>query len=142
MAYLFKQQFNINDLVVLKEKTSSVVIVEPDIYLAKLAELHLTAGGFMVYCSNSHLQLEQILQGFAPRALLINPDSYDSLHQAAVNIAQINKSFPYVSIVTITHNLEAEALKELMAAGLAGHINRKLSRPGDVVTIIKSLINN
>ena len=147
MAYLFKQQFNINDLIAERAVNPSVVsvvpvvVVEPEIYLAKLAEKYLLAAGLQVnYCANPVL-LTEFLRRTSSSALLINPAAYMEIKHAAKAIADIRDNFPRLAVVTIAHNLEAEELGQLMSAGIASHINRKLSRPQDVADIIKTLIN-
>ncbi len=142
MPYLFKQQFEISDLVFPAPQKMSVVIMEPEFYLAQLSARYLKNGGFAIHhCAHVEI-LPDFLHHVEPTALLINPESYQQLNKAINALANINKNFPKLITVTIAHNLEAETLRELMSAGISGHINRHLSRPQDVAEVIKALIGN
>jgi hypothetical protein len=141
MPYLFKQQFTITDLLPRTVPALSVVIAEPEIYLAKLAGKYLLAAGLEVNYCPSPVLLMEFLRRTCPAALLINPRGYLEIKHAAKGISDIRDNFPGLAVVTIAHNLEAEELGQLMSAGVASHINRQLSRPQDVADIIKTLIN-
>lgn len=140
MAYLFRQQFKISDLAAPRQRNYSVIVVEPDLYLAKLHELHLTGAGFEVHHCHSPELLSQYLAEVPASVLLLNPEIYGDFKRAVDGIRVINKKFPHIHLVTIAYNLESANLKELMSSGISSHINRKLSRPRDVADIIKSLI--
>jgi DNA-binding NarL/FixJ family response regulator len=50
-------------------------------------------------------------------------------------------SYPNVKIITLGMGLPEGYLTNLMSAGIVGHIDRKLTRPQDLVLLIKTIIN-
>ena len=140
MSYVFQEKFNIYDLIALESQPHRVAILEPEQYLAKLYEKYLRAQGFeVIRCTERNL-LHGFLSATSPRILLLNPGSFEKTKIAIAAIGQALLAFPELLIVTIGYDTPAEELKELMSAGIASHINRKLSKPADVVYIIKTLL--
>ncbi len=142
MAYVFKQKFNIAELISKPSNQTVVLIVEPDIYLAKLAERHLVAVGYRsCYCPDI-LLLEEFLSRVNPTVLLFNPEACRTFGIAAGLIKKIIGGYPSLRVVTITHDIPGQNLSQMMNAGIASHINRKLTKPKDVAEIIRTLIIN
>jgi DNA-binding NtrC family response regulator len=139
MAYLFKQQFNIAEFIPKPSKQPIILIVEPDIYLAKLSERYLLAAGYDVsHCRNVDA-IDDALHFINPTVLLLNPEVYGHAGRAAEAIGRLMNGLPHLRVVTISHEAVAEDLRRLMSTGIVSHINRKFSRPDDVVTLIKAL---
>ena len=40
------------------------------------------------------------------------------------------------------YNTGGDVVKELMDAGICGHVDRRLSRPKDLLYIVKAVLNN
>ncbi len=141
MAYLFKQKLLIGDLVDLELRPKRVLIHEPEEYLSALYGSYLRAHNFEVaHCPNLNL-LIQTSADFLPDVLIFNLEA----GQAKVLVAWLSKfsrSFPNISVITTGFNTDAEVLKNLMPTGLISHINRRLSKPQDIVEVVKALLNN
>lgn len=144
MALVIREKFHISDLIPLEDEELTVVLVEPDWYLAKLYQRYLSAHNFVVHHSSQKENLEEdlhvILARVSPKVLIVNPDIFENSWRAAQMIAGVGASFPSIMIVSVGYDTPAEDLRELMGAGVVSHINRRSSRPKDVASIVKALI--
>lgn len=139
MAYIKKEKFNIADLVGKQESLSRIVICEPEEYLLALYEHHLVKHDFDVkFCLNVD-EVGELIFSFSPRILLLNIEARNSNHNFVLSL---RRKFPDLSLVTMGYNIEGEIIKKLMAAGVCGHIDRRLSRPKDLIYIVKAVLNN
>jgi DNA-binding NtrC family response regulator len=141
MAYLIRQQFNINDLLPIEKASNTVAILEPESYLAKLYEKYLVAHGFTVNHCLEPESLDNFLVQSFPDVLLFNPESYGKTKYAIEIIERMVSNFPKLLVVTIGYNIEPEDLKKFMSAGITSHINRKLSKPQDVVEVVRMILH-
>ena len=141
MSYITKQKFSLNDL--LPPRDHKIVgIVEAEEYLAKLYQQYLSRHAYGVHiCSAVHL-VGEFVYTTSPDLLVINPDIFQKLDTLVGVIEDLIEAYPKLLIVTIGYNSEHEQLRQLMSAGIVSHLNRKLSRPQDLVIIVKSLLQN
>jgi hypothetical protein len=52
----------------------------------------------------------------------------------------LGNDFPGLRMVSTGLNSSNEVIRQLMEAGVLGHINRKLSRPQDLAIVVKSIL--
>ena len=132
MAYLFKEQFHIFELANLAPR-KKLLIFEPEEYLAGLYALYLQ-DDFQVSHCQAFEQVKPSILNFNPHVLVYNID-----HDSAVRaLLDLKTAFP--RLLLFSTGLSANKLKELMEAGVIGHINRKFSRPQDLAVIVKSVL--
>jgi hypothetical protein len=141
MAYMFKQKLRIEDLVNIERQPKRIVLYEPEQYLAALYKHYLTAHNFDVkHCPELSL-IKQLMSSFAPQVLVYNiEDSLKNAEPQLNRLIKLKKDFPETFVVTLGFNTSSEMLKLLLQAGVTSHINRKLSRPNDLVYIINALV--
>lgn len=137
MAYMFKQKLSLEELVNLPKAGRRVLVYEPNEYLGALYRHYLRAHNFDVrHCPDLAL-LKQALAVFGPNLLVFSAD--DLRPERAIK--DFSAEFPGLKIITTAYNLNHEAVGELLAAGVLSHINRRFSRPQDLVVLAGSLIN-
>lgn len=139
MSYLFKEKFNIADLVDYQTQVRRVVICEPEEYLAALYGHYLTQHNFDIKHCPRVEGLKEVLGSFSPRLLVLNIEANNLERNLVLNLM---RQFPNVGVITTGYNTGGEVVKELMNAGICGHIDRRLSRPKDLIYIVKAVLNN
>ncbi|MFA5991438.1 MAG: hypothetical protein WC794_04295 [Candidatus Doudnabacteria bacterium] len=139
MPYLFKEKFNIADLVDAQTQVRRVVICEPEEYLAALYGHYLTQHNFDIkHCPHVN-GLKDLLVSFSPRLLVLNIEANNLERNLVLNLL---RQFPNIGVITMGYNTGGEVVKELMGAGICGHIDRRLSRPKDLIYIVKAVLSN
>lgn len=131
MAYLFKQKIILSPAA----PASLVFVVEPEEYLLDLYCRYLLTGEFLV-------------KGF--KAL----DALDANHVPAPDVVVINTRFLQqpdfpkfraslfpapVKIISVGMVQDQDFVHNLMSLGVSGHLERRLSRPQDLVEIVKAI---
>ena len=140
MAYVIKQKFQISELVNLPVVSKRIFVVEPDEYLLALYFYHLSRHGFEVKTSQAVDRLREELKGFSPQLILINLEIFDVLARAKTEDFLFHS--PATRIITVGLGNSDEQIKSLLGRGVSAHIDRKFTRPQDVVTLAKTLIKN
>lgn len=139
MAYLIKEKFTITDLTGIRVDPNRVIICEPEEYLAALYGYHLTQHNFDVkYCLNV-AGIKELLSSFSPRLLVLNIEAENLSRDLLFSLC---RQFPNLNVITVGYNIGGEKIKKLMSDGVSGHIDRRLSRPKDLIYIVKAVLNN
>ncbi len=140
MTYLFKQKLNLRELVGVEELRYKVLIYEPESYLSALYAHYLSVHNLDIkHCPNL-LNIKEAIAVFAPDLLVFSYD--DDIPKQAKVLNHLLACFPNLKVVSIGSDIHNDCLKELMSLGIVSHINRKLTRPQDVVEVIKTLLFN
>lgn len=142
MAYLFKQKLNIAELADISRRPKKVLIYEPEEYLSALYQHYLRRHNFDVkHCPDLGM-IREATSSFLPDVLVFsldgqtNPPASRSLRL----LANLVLGFPFLRLVSIGSSSHNSLVKELMTAGVLGHINRQLSRPQDLAIVVKSIL--
>ena len=137
--YLIKEKFNFRDLanVVLLQKR--VLLVIDEITLQDIYVRHLEAQQFLVTTAK-FADFFAIAEAVKSADMLILDFNKFIFNQRLEFLKSLVKSFPHLPVITIGFSLEEEMLSSLMALGIVGHLDRKLSRPQDLLALIKTLI--
>ena len=140
MAYVTREKFNILELI--PASTQKLVgLFETDYYLAGLYKQYLESNNFLVKFCLQAGDLYEFVFKFSPHVIVMNSDMFGKPKELVQSIKKIIADYPKLHIVTVGYNTMQDQLKDLMSAGIAGHMNRKLSRPQDLVVVIKSLLH-
>lgn len=142
MTYLFKQKLDIYDLVGYEKESHKILLHEPEEYLAALYFHFLNKQNFHVRHVPKIEILEEELVNFKPKVLIFSLDSEQENKLNFFWLLNFRKNFPNTSVITTGFNTNAETLKKLLNVGISSHINRKLSRPQDLVVLIQAVLNN
>jgi hypothetical protein len=140
MSYIFKQKFQLSDLAGLRQERKRIVIFEPEEYLAALYGHYLYAHNFDIkHCWNIN-KLREAIINFQPELLIFCADTSQPLLKTSLIPGGLISEFPNLKVVSTGYNLNSQGIGELMAVGVISHINRRLSRPQDIVEIVKTLL--
>ena len=142
MSYLFRQKFKISDLAQLSEMQQKILILESEPYLAALYARYLSIHNFLVEACR---QSEQLLESVAleqPHLLIVGIASVGNQRRLLELLRSLKLQHPALPIITIGYNLEPAALKQLISGGVAGHLDRRLSRPQDLVLVVKTVLHH
>jgi len=139
MSYLIKEKFSIADLTGIRVEPNRVIICEPEEYLAALYGYHLMQHNFDVRHCRGEKDVKELLLSFSPRLLVINIEAENLNRDLLFSLC---RQFPSLNIITIGYNIGGEVIKKLMSDGICGHIDRRLSRPKDLIYVVKAVLNN
>ncbi len=140
MAYIFKQKLNLTDLAGLTILPKRILIYEPEIYLAALYAHYLRQHNFDIRNCFNLDKVNGMIISFQPHLLIFCTDGLKAPFKAPGLILALSRKFPNLSFLTIARELSHQGTKDLMDAGVLGHLNRSLSRPQDVVEVVKTLL--
>jgi hypothetical protein len=137
MTYIFKQKLKITDLVALESKTYRILLYEPEEYLGTLYSKYLLSDEFEIMHCLNHQEIHEYLESFKPQLLIYNTDAdTDFMHGRL-----ILKKNPHIKIITTAYNIGHDDVKHLMSSGVLGHINRRFTRPSDLVVLTKTFLS-
>lgn len=137
MSYVFKQKLNIGDLVEIETARQRVLVSMPYADLSGLYAHYLRSQDFVVSESLSLGELLKDIAEFRPHLAVISTD-YEQNSLAVLKVVKrIKNFFPELPLVSVGDGLSVETLKNFMSEGVVSHIERRFSRPHDVVTMVK-----
>lgn len=140
MAYIFKQKLNLADLAGLDVLPKRILIYEPKDYLAELYAHYLRLHNFdIMHCPNLS-EVSKMIAGFKPHLLIFCADGQDAALKTSGMISVLSRRFPDLRLLTTAHDLSRQGINDLMGAGVVSHLNRRLSRPQDIVHIVETLL--
>jgi len=140
MAYIFKQKLNLADLAGLSAGPKRILIYEPEDYLAALYTHYLCQHNFDIkHCPNLS-EVSGVIANFHPHLFIFNADGFSAAPKFSGLILSLSQKFSDLHFLTIGYNLSRQGIKELMSAGVESHLNRRLSRPQDIVEVARTLL--
>ena len=139
MAYIFKEKLTISDLVAIPTTRRLVLVLESEEYLVRLYRKILLEHGFAVEHSSQVTRAVELVSAFAPHLLLLNPQIRRGFSDAKL-VRSVTATFPHLPVVTVGFEQSPEELKQLMDLGVASHINRALTRPHDIVAVVRTIL--
>jgi len=143
MAYLFREKFKVSDLAVLQRRPGRLVLImELEDYLRELYAKHFSDNDLkVVHCTRAEELFEHV-RTYGPQLLLVNIDVLDRFSRMLGLLKLVRASFSRLPVVAISSGLDVDGLKELMDIGISSHIDRRFTRPADVVHVVKAILNN
>lgn len=135
MQYLFRQTYNLNTSL----NKAEVVLLEPELDLGRLYAKHLRDADYNVFQAMVS-DLHQILAEVEPKALIYS----SNLEPQTIikHITSIRKLYPSLHIITLSNHNEPIDVASWMEAGISAHINKKLSRPQDIVVALDQIFSS
>ena len=140
MSYIHKQKFNISDLVPEDLRVRHVLVVEPEYYSRQLYVKHLREHGFKPAHSSDLSEGLVLLKSLKPQAAILSPHAESSYENFIYALSLVRKMYPELPIITVGEALPVSVLAEIMGLGVSGHLEKKLTRPGDIVTVINAIL--
>ena len=141
MPYFVKEKFHISDLLPAQDTAKSIALVEPEEYLANLYRRYLTLQGYAVTHYQGPRHVPHVFLTAMPDVLILNSEVFEKVGAAVEKISDVLQLYPHLLVVTIGYNTQADDLQKLMSAGIASHINRKLSKPQDLVDVVRAVLH-
>lgn len=136
MTYIFQKRYNLQEIA--RQQATKEATVMLGVFPWELGEIyarHLRLQNFIAVASPEAARLEEALVRHEPDLLLLNLTA-----NPLSLLKTVRQARPLLTVVTVgggEHNLH---LPELMALGVSGHVNRHLSRPGDVAIIARQVL--
>jgi DNA-binding NtrC family response regulator len=141
MEYLFRQHYNLQPLpdAIAPDSASPIVLLaESEPEALALYARHLARADLQVnVCMELALLLRQV-QDSRPGLLIINPTP--DITAAIALLRQIAAAQPGIPVITIGAAIPDAYLDQLMASGVALHLNRSLTRPQDIAVAARQLL--
>ncbi len=134
MKYVFKQR--IVTVSRINQPGGLVLVVAHEPQLFALYVRHLEPE-FKVFGSSDPQLLVTDIRRHVPDIVLLNIDA-PTLGVPAVQ--KVTRMFPLLKVVTTSLSADEAIMREVMNAGVSGHINRTLTRPQDVVVMVKQAL--
>lgn len=142
MDYIFKQKLQLADLAGLQSRPKRILIYEPESDLAALYAYYLREHNFEIkHCFNTDA-IRQHVVSFQPHLLIFSADGPELSLKIKPIAATLIKEFPGLNLVSTGYSVSGRRIGELMSIGVISHINRRLSRPQDVVDVVKMVLYN
>ncbi|GEM_PF-747751 len=140
MSYLFKQKLDLRELTGQVLPAKLIIVAEPEEYLLALYSYYLQKNNFEVIHCTQGIELLELIERHTPHLIIFNPRSYGGIKEAVKFVNNLIGAYPFVPIVTIGNDISTEDLRALMSSGIASHIDRRLSKPMDVVHVARSIL--
>ncbi len=141
MAYLYKEKLNLLELAPVFKGSKTVLLAEPEEYLLALYSGYLTNNNFLVKPCSQIRQLDGIIKKCSPDLLLFSVHFYEEISRGLKLLLSLSRDYPALPVVTLGHNIDSDILKDLMSTGIVSHIERKFTRPKDIVVVAKIILN-
>src|SRR3989344_4043730 len=140
MRYFLKQKFDIAELVELPKSNKTALLIINEDTLSDIYRKHLQENNFQVIAVRFS-DPESIADSLKLVDLLIMEMNAQETRDRLGFIKTLSENHPQIAVITIGNSLDNETLNTLMGLGAVGHLDRKFSRPQDVIQIAKTLIN-
>jgi DNA-binding NarL/FixJ family response regulator len=140
MSYIFKQKFDLNDLVSQPQvEFKTILVAEPEEYLLNLYCDYLSNHNYIPHaCSHINL-LESKTVLHRPDLLLLSLDLFADKNKISNDFFNYRKQFPHIKILCLGQNVDSEIVKKVMEFGVSSFVERRFSTPQDVVNLVKSI---
>ena len=141
MAYLFKEKFQIEELVAQTGQLKKILIAEAENYLSALYASHFARQKFQVMACQDLEQLLRQVGDFQPHLLVVNPGLFQNDQHVRTMLSRVRALSPSLLVVSIGNNVPLDIIKQLMTCGVSSHLERHLTRPQDLVVVVRTLFN-
>lgn len=117
----------------------NILLVEPEEYLFNLYSKYLVENGFVVKDCREIAKLNLVVKNENPEILILSLDITPDTYEFFYLLGGIRKVNSEVKIITMGHNAPPDVVKNCMSLGVCGHMDRRFTRPQDIVLIVKTL---
>ncbi|MCL5666279.1 MAG: hypothetical protein M1383_00695 [Patescibacteria group bacterium] len=142
MPYIIKQKLNLlADLAGIRQERKKVLVAEPEEYLLGLYAGYLAAQGFEVERCNNLDGIRASAKSFLPDLMVLSTGWNGYFLELVNHLAYLKNNFSGLPVVTVGYGVGSEQLKQLMLAGISGHLDRRLTKPQDIAHVVKAVLN-
>ena len=140
MSYIFREKLNLLDLVGKEKQYQRVLTVGMEDYLGELYGRYLASHNLAVaHCASLDTTHEHIEQ-FQPHLVVLSLEQVKGQRPLLSLLYQIKLLYPSLLVVSVGYNTDHELLRKMMSAGVCSHLDRRLSRPQDLVAVVTTLL--
>ena len=141
MQYIIQEKFHIAKVSNVNFFDFPVLLFEQENSLAGIYVKHFAQKNFVCHTCNSLNTLFNAVKVVMPKVLVLGFPENINFSEIVSQIANLKNSFKLLPIICYSYSLPAELVKELMALGVFSHIDRKFSRPRDLVNLVECLVH-
>lgn len=141
MSYYIQQKFQITDFLSPKLPQKKITVAADDDELRRLYCFYLHQHNFQAFPCAGVDSVHEHLKNFQPHLLLFCMNGEGKQRDALRHITVLSRQYPELKIVTIGIISRHDELKEILDLGVCGHIDRKLTRPRDIIEVVKVILN-
>lgn len=141
MAYIFREKFKISDLAPQAALVKKIMLLDEDEDLLNFYGSLLAQKNFEIVACPSLPEVDGLVRRHRPKALICNLDIFSSPTEFVRLLDSLRKFYPELLCITHTIKFGQNDLRQLMSAGVSGHIERRFSRPSDMVMVVRAALN-
>lgn len=134
MKYIFEQHYSLPNMKLDTDTIYRAIVFEPKFELAELYAKYLRMQNLETYTCQDDAHLETLAASVSPHIIIYNIDNGYTV------LKFIKHKSPSTFIITIGGDFGDAELDDLMAIGISGHINRKVTQPRDIGILAKQLL--
>lgn len=139
MVFLSKQKFNVQELAEVIKPKRNVLLIMGEEPLGEVYRRHLNDHDFVVDVYD-FAEVVEIARRLNSASLLVMELRHDAGNRQLEFLKAVKRDFPNISVITVGQAIEDEILSKLMDLGVIGHLDRRFSRPQDLVVLAKTTI--
>lgn len=139
MNYLKKQKFNILELI----ETSSnlrILFYEPHLTLGEIYKNYLRQKKYEIIDCYELTDLEDLISKNEPHTVIFSIHNLNIFSEIVKKIQRVSNKYSRLPILSYAYELPAEHVSNLMKAGIVSHVDRKFSKPKDLVFLIETIL--
>lgn len=137
MSYLFIEKTQISNKVKQKISAPRVLVAEPETDFLNLISYVLSKENFEVRSSSVFEEIFEVFKEHQPKVVILGTKFL--MHPEFAKL-RMDPGFSNIILISIGDSIENEELKRAMNNGFSGHLDRKFSRPQDLVQLINCLL--
>ena len=142
MTYVFKEKFQLADLANVSRVAKCVVLLETD---SILRDIYKTEFGLLgldsVFCENQ-FEVDSVVKRHNPHLFICNTDIFKNESELIELLKYIKKIYHYLPLLTYSLRTSPDLLSKLLNCGVSSHLDRKFSRPRDLLDIVRAVLNS
>ncbi len=142
MAYIFKQKFDISELISNPGFSGVILVAEPSSSLLGIYERHFAEKKMQIHACSNLDAIHPAIKEKQPFLAVLSLDFFSKQPEEAEDfLLNLRTNFPRLKIMTLGFDASHTTLKKIMSVGVCGHLDKRLSRPEDVVVLACQILN-
>lgn len=140
MPYLQKQKFNLQEITETDFKSTNILLVEPEYYLRSILKKNLSQEGYEITALEDMKTLKYLISVMPADLAIISPHASLNFSIFLEELSHVRKISEHLPIITFGKLMPTEVLSKIMNLGVSSHLDSALTRPKDVVLIVKTIL--
>jgi len=140
MSYIIKQKLMLSDLAEINQRLHTVLLFEPEEDLRNIYSLYFVRHNFKVHICPRPEDIRTHIDAAYPHVIVLSTQYYSEHAKTLKLLREVRAYIPHAPLITIGLNNSHEELKSFVTAGITGHVDRRLTRPQDLVLIVNTFL--